>query len=73
MKKNQMIELREVERRNGSYVTKPLMVNANEIAAVNEESNGYDTFAVIHMKSGKVFVVNNTVSEVSQRVRGAMD
>lgn len=72
MKKNQMIELREVEPRNGSYVTKPLMVNANEIAAVNEESNGYDTFTVIHMKSGKVFFVENPIDDVRLMIREAM-
>lgn len=71
MKKNQMIELREVEPRNGSYVTKPLLVSVSEIAAINEEGNGYDKFTVVHMKSGKVFVVDNAVDDVRLLIRGA--
>lgn len=66
------IELHEAYYRNGCYQSKPLIVNVDEIAAINEDRSGYQDFVIIHLKSGKSFALNDKYSDVRRLIEEAI-
>lgn len=59
-----LIKLNEAYYRNGCYQSSPLIVNTDEIEAINEDHSGYEDFVYVHMKSGKCFRLKDKYKDV---------
>ena len=65
------IELRELYYRNGTYLTKPLLLNANEISSILEYDNsGYREFRTIVMNNGKIYEVADKYKDIVCKICG---
>lgn len=63
-----LIRLNEAYYINGCYQSLPLIVNTDEIEAINEDRSGYFDFVYIHMKSGKCFRLKDKYEDVIKKL-----
>ena len=65
------IELQEYYYRGGGYLTKPLLLNVDEISTVIEDDgHGYVCGRTVVMNNGKTYFVNDSYEEIVRKITG---
>lgn len=65
------IELQEYYYRNGAYLTKPLLLNANEISSIIEDDgHGYVRGRTVVMNNRKAYFVKDSYNEIMRKITG---
>lgn len=65
------IELQEYYYRGGGYLTKPLLVNANEISTVIEDDgHNYIEGRTVVMNNKKIYFVKDSYEDIVSKITG---
>lgn len=65
------IELQEYYYRGGGYLTKPLLLNVNEISTVIEDDgNHYTDSRTVVMNNKKVYFVKDSYEDIVRKITG---
>lgn len=64
------IELQEYYYRGGYYLTKPLLLNGDEISTIVESDSGYSDGRTVVMKNGKTHLVKDSYEDIVMKVMG---
>ena len=65
------IELQEYYYRGGGYLTKPLLLNVNEISTVMEDDGShYTDIRTVVMNNRKVYYVNDSYEDIVRKITG---
>lgn len=65
------IELQEYYYRGGGYLTKPLLLNVNEISTVIEDDGSHYTDSrTVVMNNRKVYYVKDSYEDIVRKITG---
>lgn len=65
------IELQEYYYRGGGYLTKPLLLNANEISSIIEDDgHNYADGRTVVMNNRKVYFVKDSYEDIVSKITG---
>lgn len=65
------IELQEYYYRGGGYLTKPLLLNINEISSIiDDDGHDYTEHRTIVMNNKKIYYVKDSYADIVRMING---